>query len=814
MGSFLKDLRQAFRNLGRHPGLSFLAILTLGLGIAVNSVVFSGVNALLLNPLPYEGADRLVLLSEVNKQGTEMSVSVPNFLDWQAQNRRLLDFGGFLPNSFNLTGGEQPERVEGAWLSAATLRTFGVKPQAGRLFTAEEDQPGGEPTVVVRRSLYQRHFGDAPLGRQWLTLDDESFRVIGVMPPELPFPEDDTELWLPLGYALDRLPRDRGYSGGLYALGRLPEGASLAAAQAEMDAIAERLAREYPDSNADQGVRLITLKERAVQEGRPFLLLLMAAVGLVLAIACFNVVSLLLARMAERRKEVTIKNALGAGRWTLGREMLVESSLLALLGGSLGILLADWGLGALVAGLPADLPVRDRLGIDPTVLGFTALIALGTGLICGLAPALGAARVDLRGVLSEGGGRAGGLSRRWVRDGLVILELAAALTALTGAALAIRSAVLLTRIDSGMASERVLTLRLAPPWSRYGDLRVWEDFFTRLVERVSALPGVEEAGFATGLPLLGGGGRAWVYTEELPPVPGEARPVGLLQVASPGYFTALGIELLQGRLPSLADQPDTPLAVVIDEKMADRLWPGESAVGKRFSFQLERSQAGREARWREVVGVVAHTRFSEPEEESLPVFYVAYTQPPLWFRDSRPPMTLVVRGAGDPLQLVGPVRQEVGSLDRDQPLYRVASLQALIDQELLGRRLTAQLMGVFALLALIQALVGVYGILSYAVTQRRHEVGVRVALGASSGRVLRLIMRQALVVIAIGLGLGLGASVAISALLAGVLYGITTIDPGLLAGLLAIFAGAAALASYVPARRAAGFDPVHTLRRD
>lgn len=814
MGSFLKDLRQAVRNLGHHSGFSLLVILTLGLGIAVNSVVFSGVNALLLNPLPYEGADRLVLLSEVNSQGTEMSVSVPNFLDWRAQNQRLIDLGGFLPESFNLTGGEEPERVEGAWLSATTLRTFGVKPLAGRLFTAAEDQPGSEPTVVVRQSLWQRHFGDARLGQQWLTLNDESFRVIGVLPPELPFPEDDTELWLPLGYALDRLPRDRGFHGGLYALGRLPQGSSLEVAQAEMDAIAQRLAQEYPASNATQGVRLITLKERAVEEGRPFLLLLMAAVGLVLAIACFNVVGLLLARMTERRQEVTIKNALGANRWILGRQMLVESVLLAVLGGALGILLADWGLRALVASIPAELPVRDRLGIDPAVLGFTAVVALGTGLVCGLAPALGAARVDLRGVLSAGGGRAGGLSRRWVRNGLVILELAAALTALTGAALAIRSAILLTEIDAGFDSGRVLTLRLAPPWSRYGDLQVWEDFFTRLTEKVSALPGVEEAGFATGLPLLGGGGRTWVYTEKLPPMPGEARPLGLFQVVSPGYFPALGLVLLQGRLPTAADRAGTPWVVVVDGKMADRLWPGESAVGKRFSFEVERSGGRDEARWREVVGVVSHTRFSEPEEESLPVFYVPYTQPPLWYRDPRPSMSLVIRSAGDPLQLVGPVRQVVWALDRDQPIYRVASFKALIDQELVGRRLTAQLMGVFALLALIQALVGVYGILAYAVTQRRHEVGVRVALGASSGQVLWLIMKQALVLIAVGLGLGLAASVAISALLAGVLYGITAIDPVLLLVLLSIFAGAAALASYLPARRATRFDPVHTLRRD
>lgn len=812
----LRDLRFGVRTLAKNPGFAALSIVILALGIGANTAIFSGVYTVLLAPFPYPDAGELVYLAESTDQIENMSVSLPNYRDWLEQNRVFERLGAYRGTSFNLEGTDGVERVQGAQISAGALAALGTPPVRGRLFGAAEDRPGGERVALVSEGFLQRRSGSGgdPAGMS-LNLDGERFSVVGVLPDDFAFPSPETEVWVPLGLVADSLPQGRGTHPGLYVVARLAEGVSVAAARTEMDTIAGRLAREYPATNSGNRIRVTGLAEREVGEVRPALLVLVVAVGLVLLIACLNVANLLLTRAAGRRRETALRVALGAGRLRLVRQLLGESLVLAFAAGALGLTLAYAGLKLLEARLPPDLPVRGGLGINGWVLGFTLLLALLTGLVFGLLPALGSVPRELTPALAEGAGRGGGSpARRRLRGALVVLELGAALALLIAAGLTVESLSRLTRVDPGFEAAGVLTARVSLPEEEYRELHRWQGFFDGLLERSRSLPGLTAAAVASGLPLAGGSSEAGVIARDLPPPgPGEQVPLALFQVVSPGYFEALGVDVVRGRGFAASDRQEAPPVVVVDETLANQFWPGAEAVGRYVAFESVRRGEALEPRWRRVVGVVRHVRYYELESASRVELYVPTGQPPVWWLDG-PPSTvhLILRAEGEPAQLAGPLRRLVQEADSGVPVYRVATMEAIVEGRLAGRRLGGSLLGAFALAALVLAVVGIYGVVSYAVAQRTHEIGVRMALGARAVDVSRMVLREGLVLTVSGLALGLALALAAAGALGSVLYGVEATDPGTLALFSLVLGAVSMLATYLPARRATRVDPITALR--
>jgi putative ABC transport system permease protein len=805
--NLIKDLRFALRSLRNNPTVVMVALVALALGIGANTALFSVVSGVLIEPLPYPDAGRIVAVIDSNPAAglPRFATSPPNYADWKAENKVFEHLAAWGRSNLNLTGGDrEPERLSGAQVSADFFDVLEMPPVLGRTFTAEEDQPGGEKVVVLGYGLWQRRFGSDPavVGRS-ITLNGAPCTVVGVMGERFAVPSK-VEAWVPMALQVDPSQRGAHYIG---VIGRLAKGVTLATAQTEMSGIARRLEEQYPQTNKGWGVNLFRMKDLVVEDVKPALLVLMAAVGLVLLIACANVANVLLARLASREREVAIRGALGAGRGRLIVQFLTESVLLSLAGGALGVLLAFWGTKVLMALSAGAIPRAGDVGLDLRTLGFALALSLATGVLFGLAPALQASRSRLQESLKEGGrGHSGGRRAGWGRQALVLLEVAVAVVLLVGAGLLLRSFSGLQRVDPGFRADGALTMNLRLPDARYGEDAQQIAFWRELMPRIEALPGVAHAGAVFPLPL--GGGR-YVLTFEVegrPAPPPNEEPQSEIRFVTPDYLTAMGIPLLAGRQLAESDNEDASPVALINQTMARRMWPEGDPLGKRFTFNDPSSP---DAKWWTVAGVVGDVR-----AEALSVEPLMETYLPI-YQSAFGGGTLVIRpAAGDPALLAGPVREAVRSVDPEVPLYEVHTLEEVVSNSLARQRFNASLLALFAALALALAAVGVYGVISYAVSQRTHEVGLRMALGARVDEVLRLVMGQGMAPVAAGLALGLVISPLLARTLKSFLFGVGTTDPLTLGVVLLVLALVAALACLVPALKATRVDPAVALRAE
>ncbi len=805
MHTFLQDLRFGARMLWKTPGFTVVAVLALALGIGANTAIFSVVNAVMLRPLPFPEPDRLMMIFHSYPKMNLPRASVsPRGYSYYAENARSFQsvaaFTGWRAPQ-NLTGSGEPERVRSILATASFFPTVGVPPMLGRTFSPDEDEPGRDRVAVLSYGLWQQRFGgDRGVLGSTMTLDGNNYTVIGVMPPEFRFPSL-ADLWVPLALA----PKQRQGSLGmefLNVIGRLKASVAPSQGQAEMQRITADLLKQFPDrTESSWRVLALPLKEVLQGEMRPALLVLLGAVGFVLLIACANVANLLLARSTARIKEIAIRTALGASRLRLVRQLLTESVLLAVIGGLLGLALAYWGLAALLALIPIQLPSFIKINIDTPVMLFTLILAVATGLVFGLAPAFQISSGGVAETLKEGGRTSQAAGRHRLRGALVVSEIAFALVLLIGAGLMIRSFIRIQQANFGFDATRVLTFEISLPQARYSDDARVRGFFQQVLQRISTLPGVVGVGASSGLPLS----LTWTQSYDIEGKQYRPEPHSHFAIASPGYFSALRIPLLRGRSFAESDSADAPPVVVIDERTARMYWPGEDPVGKRVSFDnLPNTD---KPRWREVIGVVGGVKHaSAVEEETKGTVYLPMQQEPARS------MAFTVRTQGDPLPLARAVREQVLAVDSLQAVYNFRSMEQLLDEFVAQPRFNMVLLGIFAGLALVLAAVGIYGVISYSVTQRTHEIGVRMALGAQRADVVRLILSHGLRLALVGLAIGIAGALASTRALSRMLFGVSTTDPVTFAGLSLLLIAVAAVASYVPARRAMRVDPMVALR--
>jgi putative ABC transport system permease protein len=807
MRTLIQDLRYGLRLLARSPGFTAIALLTLMLGIGATAAIFSVVDAVLLRALPYREPQRLVSVFEDDSEiGFPRNTPAPgNYADWKAQTQIFEDAAASSGRIYNLTGDRgDPEKLDGAAVTQNLFSVLGTKPDLGRVFLPEEDRPGAVHVALIGHGLWMRRFGGDPslVGRAIL-LNSEKYTVVGVMAAGFAYPFGNDDLWTPMALTQGQLS-DRG-SHYLQVVARLRAGVTPAQANAELQVLCKRLARAYPDTNA--GISRFfaePLQDTYTHDARTGLIVLMAAVGFILLIACANIANLLLSRATGRQREIAVRTALGAARGRIVRQIFTESVLLAVGGGLLGILLADWCFLFLKNLIPEDLARSASLTLDPRVLAFAVAISLASSFLFGMAPAFEVSRIDLTDVLKEGGRGSVGPRRGKLRNLLVIGEVALSLILLVGAGLLLESFARLRVLDPGFRADHVLTVRLDVPRSRYGDFAKRSEFFDGVLERVRGLPGVKTAGFTSALPLTWDGGTNGFTPEGMvlrPDVTYDAND----RVVTPGYFEAMRIPLRRGRLFDRADGPDAPPVALINETMARKFWPNQDPVGKRFKF----GDPADKTPWCLIAGIVGDVRQMRLNEPSRQEMYFPHWQS----KDNwMVPRDLVIRTSGDPLGVAGAVRQAVWLIDRDQPVSDVMTLDGLLDQEVAQRRVQAALLGGFAALALILACVGIYGVLSYLVTQRTQEIGVRVALGANAADVFRTVAGQGMALVGLGIAAGLAGTLALSRLLASLLFGVHATDPLVYFGAVAAFAAVALLACYFPARRAARVDPMVALR--
>jgi putative ABC transport system permease protein len=799
-----QDLRYGLRVLRRTPGVTATAVLTLAVGLGANTAIFSVVHTVLLRPLPYPHSERLVVVWGTRPQRQGAPVSATNFLDYQEQSRSCERMATFHAAGFVLTGGE-PEWLRAGRVSPDFFAVLGVRAARGRTFAPEDGRAGGDKVVILGPGIWRRRFGADPamVGKSIL-LSATRYTVIGVLPPGFDFSVPGTfkpaDVWVPA--VLTRDESQRGHA-GLYWLARLKPGVSLRQAHTDLQAISDRLARAAPQALAGLGVQLVPLREQGARGVRPLLLILLGAVGFLLLIACANVASLQLARASTRQKEVALRLALGAGRRRVMRQLLTESLLLALLGGALGVLLARWGVGLLGGLAPANLPRGSLGGLDTTVLAYSALLAVATGVLFGLAPAFQTSAATLGESLKEGG-RAAAESARGgrLRAALMVAEVALALVLLTGAGLLARSFARLLAEKPGFDVDPVLTVFVSLPRYAYPDARAQAAFERRAVARLQALPGVVAAGGIDDLPLTPDRDSSSFLVAGREPALPDRLPEAQIRTVTAGYFRAMGIPVVRGREIAADDVAGAPPVLLINEALARRDFPGEDPVGRRLSLSTSPPS------WATVVGVVADVRDLGLEARPEPEIYLSFEQSPLSY------VNLVARVEGDPGRLAGPAREALRGLDKGLPLPDAAPMRAVLAASIAQRRFSMLLLGLFALVALALAAVGVYGVISYAVARRTHEISVRMALGARRADVLKLVIGRSLSLTACGVGAGLAGAFLLSSLLANLLYGVAPTDLPTFAGVTLLLSGVAALASYLPARRAMAVDPVVALRNE
>ena len=803
MDTLIQDLRFALRMLLKNPGFTATAAITLALGIGANTAIFSVINAVLLRPLPYHDPSRLVLVNETTRQLADMSVSYPNFLDWREQNHVFERLAALQDGQFTLTGLDRPERLGGLNVSADFFTTLGATPALGRDFQPQDDKAGAEPVAILSDHLWRSRFGGDPtvVGRV-LTLDGRQVTVVGVLPPRFRVYLSESDLFLPLGLNADRM-KDRGNHPGIYVIGRLGSGATIETARADMDAIARGLEQQYPKTNTGCRVAMKPLEDEVVGALRPALLVLAVAVGFVLLITCANVANLLLARASAREKEIAIRTALGASKARLLRQVLTESTLLSVLGGGLGLLLAGWLTDVLLSLVPSTLPRLDEVRLDGAVLGFSLALSLLTGLVFGIAPALQASRTELLEPLKETSrGSTAGIRQHRFRNILVAGEIALALVLLAGAGLMARSFLRLNRVDPGFRPEHVLSAQLVLPRVKYPESAAILAFADRLLPAVAAIPGVTSVGLVNPLPLSQEGWQTDFWVEGAPvPTRGEV-PNSDYHVVGGDYFKAMGIALVHGRLFDDSDRADSAPVALVNETLARRFWPHRDAVGQR----MRTGSPDDPGPWLTVVGVVGDVKQYGLDQEQKTQFYRPQRQLPLR------PMSIVVRSSLDPTSLAASLRQAVLAADSDQPIYNVRTMTGLLSDTSAPRRLSLLLLGAFAATALLLAAVGIYGVLAYSVTQRTHEIGIRMALGARRGDVLLMVFRQGLRLVLAGAALGVVAAFGLTRLMSSLLFGVSPTDPGTLGAVCLLLVGVALLACVVPARRASGVDPMIALR--
>ncbi len=807
MRTLWQDLRYGFRMLWKSPAFMVVAVLALTLGIGANTAIFSVVNSLLLRPLPYDDPGQLVQVWETNvKRGaSDIPASFPNFADWRDQNQVFEQAAAYADWNFNLTGVGEPERISSAVVSPTFFTLLGIKPILGRVFLPEEDQPGLDQVVVIGQRLWRRRFSSDPniIGRV-LNLGDKSFTVVGVIPQgaQSPLQSDDTEIWAPVSHGFALKIRAGHY---LSVVARLRPGVTIQQAQANMDAIAGNLAARYPDSNTNFGVKLVPLHEQIVGNFRPSLLLLLGAVVLILLISSANVANMLLARATARQKEIAIRTALGAGRWRLVRQLLTESVLLALIGGTLGILIALWGVDLLAAFGPPDLPRIREVSIDNRVLGFTFAVSLLTGLVFGLVPALQASRPNLNESLKESGrGSTGGAGRQRVRSLLVVTEVALSLILLVGAGLLIKSFLRLQSVSPGFDSKNVLTMQLnlsGPNYSNNEGRMI--TFHDQLLDRLKTLPGVESASTRTFVPLDADSFALLSFLVEGHPANPADRSTAYYNTVSPEYFQTMRIPLVKGRQFGERDVKKSAAVAIVNETLARRYFPNEDPLGKRITLN---DRDPKEEDWATIVGVVGDTKPLRLDAEPTAEMYMPFDQRPENF------MSLMIRARSDPASLASAIRNEVLALDKDQPVYSIRTMDRMLAESVAGPRFRTLLLALFAAVGLILAAVGIYGVISYAVTQRTHEIGVRMALGAQRGDVIKLVVSQGMILASIGVAIGLLGAFAVTRVMTGLLFGVAATDAPTFMAVSFLLTGVALVACYIPARRATRVDPMVALR--
>jgi predicted permease len=812
MSTLIQDLRYGLRMLVKNPGFTAVAVITLALGIGANTAIFSLVNAVLLNPLPYPHPERLVALYSRTAQFTNSSISYPNFLDWVRLNRSFSSLAAYREDNFTLTGSGEPERVSVEMVSAGFFSLLGVKPAMGRTFTTQEDQLGAGPVVILSGGFWKRKFGSAPdiLGKS-ITLDGKPCTVVGILPANFYYRGNNfhlSDVYVPIGQLSDPTFRDRRVAMGTDAVGRLRPGVTFQQARADMDGLARRLAEQFPDANKGNGVTMVPLKQNVVGYIQPYLLVLLAAVGFVLLIACVNVANLLLARSTGRVREFAIRIALGAGRRRVVRQLLTESALLAVAGGGLGLLIATWGLQAALKVLPEALPRAGEVHLDGLVLLFTLAASLLTGILFGLVPALKTSSADLQQTLKEGGRGASAAHHR-TQTFFVVAEVALALVLLAGAGLMVRSLAALWGVNPGFDPHHVLSFRsAAPPIKSTEAIRAsWREVHNRL----AAIPGVQAVSLSLASRPLGGDSEVPFWLEGQPkPESTSKMKFSLFYVVQPDYLKVMRIPLKRGRFLTSADTEHSPFVTVIDERFAQLYFPKENPIGKRVNFNVLNVTA-------EIVGVVGHVKQWGLDEGASPAVaaqcYLAVRQIP----DKFVPLigsnlSMVARTHGSPLAQIGSIRRTLHQLNSSSAVYNMETVDEIISNSLSSRRFSMILMGVFAALALLMASIGIYGVISYLTSQRTHEIGIRMALGAGKSDVLVMVVRQGLKVVLVGVAIGIAGALVLTRFLASLLFGVRPTDPLTFTAVSLILIAVALLACYIPARRASKIDPMVALR--
>jgi putative ABC transport system permease protein len=809
MDSIIKDIRYGVRGLLKHPGFTALIVFTLALGIGASTAIFSVVDSVLLRRLPYATASRIVAIQELNPAGKQTQVTSANFLDWRAQNTVFEHLAAIKQTTSNLALSDHAERIDLAQTNANFFDVFGITPQHGRLFIPQDEQAGHEPVVVVSNALWQRRFGSDPsLVGKPITLNGKNYTVVGIAPAGFQYP-DKTEAWVPPLKLVPELwpsqdvtqTRGMGY---LAAVATLKPGVSLPQAASEMETITARLRQQYPDTNNTRLNRVVSLHEHLVGDNNKLLWLLLGAVTFVLLIGCANVANLLLASGASRQKEMAIRAALGASRARVVRQLFTESTVLALTGGAVGLLIAYWGLAAITKLLPTDFPRLNEIHMNLRVLGFTFAASVLTGILFGLVPALQISRPDVQETIKETGrGVSGNRRQSRFRQALIVVEVALSVVLLVGAGLLFRSFLRLQSVNTGFVSEHVWTAKLTPSGTSYKTQDDYNRFYNQVLQKVSAVPGVQDAGVINTL-LLDKGPTAGFRIDGRPITTPDKWPSANYRSVSPNYFRAMGVPVLQGRAYTDRDTTNSPLVMIVNQKLADEEFSGENPIGKRITFG--NTDDNQQPVWFEIVGVVANVRSLELREEPVGEVYFAALQ------DYWPAMSLVVRSSVDSPNLSASVRQIVNEVDKSVPVSNAQLMDHVVSASIAQPRFNLFLLGLFSTVAMLLSAAGIYGITAYSVTQRTHELGIRIALGAQVSDVLKMILGEGMAVIGIGLAIGLAAAFALVRLLRSFLFGVGEKDPFTFVAITVLLLFVALLACYIPARRATKVDPLEALR--